>query len=284
MIDSHAHLQDDAFARDLPGVLTRAVEAGVTRILVPGWDLASSQAAVALSGERGGVRLAAAVGIHPHVAAVEAGVGDWAALETLAADPAVVAVGETGLDYDRMRSPREAQLANLRRHVALAVKLGKPLVLHCRSAPGRRDAQDELLAELERAGMGGSEWRASFGARPPAVLHSYSGPIDHAERALGLGLAISFSGLVFRPGEEASAEVARLVPADRLLVETDAPYLAPPGTPRRNEPASVRRTVAWLAAKRSKDAAALEGDLGTSYERIFESSSPQTGATSSDIS
>ena len=281
MIDSHAHLQDDAFARDLREVLLRAAGAGVSRILVPGWDLASSEAAVALCGEHPGVRLAAAVGIHPHVAA-QAGVGDWPALEALAADPAVVAVGETGLDYDRMRSPREAQVASLRRHLALALSVGKPLVLHCRSAAGRRDAQDELLAELERAEVGGSDWRARFGVRPPAVLHSYSGPADHAARALGLGVAISFSGLVFRSGEEASAEVAHLVPEDRLLVETDAPYLAPPGTPRRNEPASIRRTVAWLAAQRKNEVASLERDLVTSYERIFGSS--QTGATSAGTS
>ena len=281
MIDSHAHLQADAFARDLPEVLARAAEAGVTRILVPGWDLASSRAAVALAGERHGVRLAAAVGIHPHVAA-QAAEAEWAAMETLAAERAAVAVGETGLDYDRMRSPREVQLVNLRRHLALALALGKPLVLHCRSAAGRRDAQDELLRELERAGVGGSEWRVGFGTRPPAVLHSYSGPPDYAERALDLGLAISFSGLVFRPGEAASAEAARLVPGDRLLVETDAPYLSPPGAPRRNEPALVRLTVPWLAAQRVKEVASLARDLLANYERIF--GSPQAGTTSAGAS
>jgi len=281
VIDSHAHLQADAFARDLPDVLARAAAAGVTRILVPGWDLASSRAAVALAGERHGVRLAAAVGIHPHVAA-QAAEAEWAAMETLAAERAAVAVGETGLDYDRMRSPRDVQLVNLRRHLALALGLGKPLVLHCRSAAGRRDAQDELLRELERAGVGGSEWRVGFGTRPPAVLHSYSGPPDYAERALDLGLAISFSGLVFRAGEEASGEVARVVPDDRLLVETDAPYLAPPRTPRRNEPASVRETVVWLAAQRGREVAPLGRDLAANYERIF--GSPQAGTTSAGIS
>ena len=281
MIDSHAHLQADAFARDLPGVLARAAEAGVTRILVPGWDLASSRAAVALAGERHGVRLAAAVGIHPHVAA-QAAEAEWAAMETLAGERAAVAVGETGLDYDRMRSPRDVQLVNLRRHLALALGLGKPLVLHCRSAAGRRDAQDELLGELEGVGIGGSEWRATFGDRPPAILHSFSGPLEYAEHALELGLAISFSGLVFRPGEAASAEAARLVPGDRLLVETDAPYLSPPGAPRRNEPALVRLTVPWLAAQRVKEVASLARDLLANYERIF--GSPQAGTTSAGAS
>jgi len=281
VIDSHAHLQADAFARDLPGVLARAADAGVTRILVPGWDVASSREAVALAGEHEGVELVAAAGIHPHVAA-QAAEAEWTAIESLAGERAAVAVGETGLDYDRMRSPREMQLANLRLHLALALTLGKPLILHCRSAAGRRDAQDELIRELEGVEIGGSEWRAALGGRPPAVLHSYSGPIDYAERALGLGLAISFSGLVFRPGESASAEVARLVPGDRLLVETDSPYLSPPGTPRRNEPASVRLTVAWLAVQRKGEAAPLGRDLAANYERIF--GAPQTGTTSTGTS
>lgn len=281
MIDSHAHLQSDAFARDLPEVLARAAEAGVTRILVPGWDLASSRAAIALSGEREGVRLMAAVGIHPHGAA-QADEAIWAHIVTLAGDGGVVAIGETGLDYDRMFSPREIQLASLRRHLDLARELGKPLVLHCRSGQGRRDAQDELLRELEGAGVGGASWTATFGDRPPAVLHSYSGPTDYAERALHLGLAISFSGLVFRAGEDASAEVARLVPGDRLLVETDAPYLAPPRASRRNEPASVGLTAAWLAARRAGEVGPLERDLLANYKRIF--GSPQAGTTSAGTS
>jgi TatD DNase family protein len=271
VIDAHAHVQAEAFAGDLPAVLQRAALAGVTHILVPGWDVASSDAALTLSREHasGTPRLAAAAGIHPH-AASGADEGAWAALEALAADPSVVAVGETGLDYDRMFSPRAAQLANLRRHLALALRLAKPVILHCRSTAGRRDAQDDLIGELERAGVGGPTWGAAFGPRPPAVLHSYSGPPDYAERALALGLAVSFSGLVFRQGEEASAAVARLVPPDRLLVETDAPYLSPSGAPRRrNEPAFVGLTAAWLAEQRMSEVASLGGDLARSYERLF---------------
>jgi TatD DNase family protein len=102
------------------------------------------------------------------------------------------------------------------------------------------------------------------------VLHSYSGPVDYGERAIALGLAVSFSGLVFRTGEEASATVARAVPADRLLVETDSPYLAPRSAPRRrNEPAFVGLTTAWLAERRTNEAASLGRDLARSYERIF---------------
>jgi TatD DNase family protein len=269
VIDSHAHLQHEAFARDLPEVLRRAARAGIRRIVVPGWDLASSRAAAALAGERQGVHLGAAVGIHPHAAA-GAGPEAWRELEELAAADGVVAVGETGLDFDRRLSPRETQLDALRRHLELALAAAKPLVLHCRSKPGERAAQDELLCELAAAGVGGPRWRERFGDRPPGVLHSFSGPPDHAARALELGLAISFSGLVFRTGEEASAEAARLVPAERLLVETDAPYLAPPGAPRRrNEPARVRATAAWLARARTTEAASLGRDLVRAFERLF---------------
>src|SRR5205085_5655678 len=137
-----------------------------------------------------------------------------------------------------------------RRNLALAVALGKPAILHCRSAAGRRDAQDALLIELRMAGLGSPAAKAAFGGRPPAVIHSYSGSTDFAEAVLQMGLAISFSGLVFRHGEEASGDVAPLVPRDRLLVETDAPFLSPPGAPRgRNEPEWVRLTGAWLAER-----------------------------------
>lgn len=138
-------------------------------------------------------------------------------------------------DRPRLRQdalPPEAQLANLRRHLRLALAAGKPAILHCRSAAGRCDAQDALIAELRVAGFGGNAARGAFGDRPPAILHSFSGSVEYARAALDLGLAISFGGLVFRRGEESSAEVARLVPAGRLLVESDSPYLAPPGVPR----------------------------------------------------
>lgn len=270
MIDSHAHLQADAFRRDLPAVLARAVETGIVRILVPGWDLASSRAAVSIcSSDRAPEPLLfAASGIHPH-AAGQTSEEDWSALAALAAGPSVTAIGETGLDYDRMFSPRDTQLGNLRRHVTLALDLGKPLILHCRSARGRCDAQDDLLRELDRAGFGRGSREAAFGTRPPAVLHSFSGPVDHARRALELGVAISFSGLVFRAGEGESGEAARLAPADRLLVETDSPYLSGPGAPRRNEPAWVGTAARWLADQRG--ATVMELDLVANYDRIFRS-------------
>ena len=194
-----------------------------------------------------------------------------------------VAIGETGLDFDRMHSPRDAQLANLRRHLRLALETGKPAILHCRSAAGSRDAQDDLLAEMRAAGFGGAAAAQAFGNGPPAVLHSFSGPADYARTALELGLAISFGGLVFRRGEEASAEVARLVPAERLLVETDSPYLAPPGVPRgpapgfggrRNSPAWVRVTAEWLAEQRGESPDSIGAGLVAAYDATFRRRSP----------
>lgn len=264
LIDSHAHLQADAFARDADVVISAARAAGVERILVPGWDADSSQRAVALARA---ANVDAAVGIHPHVAAAEE--GNWGVIVTLAADPRVVAIGETGLDYDRGFSPRDAQLANLRRHLELARDLAKPVILHCRSKVGARDAQDELIRELRAAGAGTSEWPTGDG-RPPGLLHSFSGPPDYATDALSMGLAVSFSGLVFRVGEEGSASVAGLVPPDRMLVETDSPYLSPPGAPRRrNEPLWVEVTTRWLAEKRNESAESIGDRLVANYDRIF---------------
>ena len=273
LVDSHCHLQAERFAADADLVLGGARLAGVERILVPGWDRASGEAALALAERH--PWLDAAVGVHPHEAA-RVDDAAWAWFVQAAADPRVVAVGETGLDFDRAFSPIESQLLNLRRNLALALETGKPAILHCRSAAGRRDAQDALVAELRAAGFGDSAVMGVFGDRPTAIVHSFSGPVDYAETVLGLGLAISFSGLVFRPGEESSAEVARIVPAGRLLVETDAPYLSPPGAPRRrNEPEWVAITARWLAGQRGDDPDAIGGRLVATYDAILPRSRPR---------
>lgn len=265
LIDTHAHLQADAFGRDVDDVRAAARAAGVERILVPGWDADSSRLSVEMAATSD---IDAGVGIHPHVAA-EATDDDWALIQRMAVFPRVVAVGETGLDYDRALSPRDVQLANLRRHFALSADVRKPVIIHCRSKPGERDAHDDLLREVADAGAGTPRWPTADG-RPPALLHSFSGPVDYAESALEMGLAISFSGLAFRAGEEASAEAARLVPAERLLVETDSPYLSPPGAPRRrNEPLWVEVTARWLAEQRGVVAEELGEQLVVNYDRIF---------------
>jgi len=268
LIDSHAHLQADRFGADVDLVVGGARLAGVERLLVPGWDPDSSSDAVALVERFGG--LDAAVGVHPHEAAAVDAAG-WDRIVTLAEDPRVVAIGETGLDTDRGFSPLADQLANLRRNLALALATGKPAILHCRSKAGKRDAQDLLVGELRAASFGDSATRDAFGERPPAVIHSFSGPVDYAEVILGLGLAISFSGLVFRAGEEASAEVVRLVPPDRLLVETDSPFLSAPGAPKkRNEPEWVAVTARWAAEQRGEEMELVGARLVEAYDHVFE--------------
>lgn len=265
LTDSHAHLQAEAFGRDADVVLEAARAAGVERILVPGWDADSSLLAVEMAAASD---IDASAGIHPHGAA-DATDDDWVLIDRLANLPRVVAIGETGLDYDRGFSPRDVQLANLRRHLALARDTGKPVILHCRSKPTQREAQDDLIRELVDAGAGTQSWPMPEG-RPPGLLHSFSGPVDYAEAALALGLAISFSGLAFRAGEEATASVAAIVPAGRLLTETDSPYLSPPGAPRRrNEPLWVEVTTRWLAEVRGVSAAVLGDQLVDNYDRIF---------------
>jgi TatD DNase family protein len=265
LVDSHCHLNADRFEGDADLVIGGARLAGVERILVPGWNVASSERALGLVDRF--AWLHAGVGVHPHDAAKVDDAG-WARIVAWAGDGRVAAIGETGLDYDRVFSPIDDQLVNLRRNLALALDTGKPAILHCRSAEGRRDAQDALLAELAIAGVGDARWAAAFGERPAAIIHSYSGPLDYGRAVIDLGLAISFSGLVFRRGEEASAEVAALVPADRVLVETDSPFLAPPGAPRsRNEPEWVRVTATWLAERRGTTLEALGDQLVTAYDR-----------------
>jgi len=265
LIDSHGHLQAKAFTDDAAEVHAAAVTAGLVRLMAPGWDAATSVTGVALARELGVIT---SVGFHPHVAA-DVTAAERARIADLAGDPIVRAVGETGLDYDRALSPRDVQLDNLRWHIDLARASGKPLILHCRSKPGRRDAQDDLLRELHAAGVGTHTFAERLAGRPPAILHSFSGPVDYAEAALGLGCVVSISGLAFRRGEETTAEVARLVPTERLLVETDSPYLSPPGAPRRNEPRWVEVTTRWVADQRGIDPERLGDQLVEAFDRTF---------------
>jgi len=257
LVDSHCHLNADRFDDDLELVLGAARLAGVERILVPGWNVASSERALSLADRF--PWLDVAVGVHPHDAAKVDDAG-WQRIRVLATDPRVVAIGETGLDYDRMFSPIEDQLSNLRRNLALARETGRPAIVHCRSAAGRRDAQDALVGELDSLGRD----------RPAVVLHSFSGPADYARSMVDLGGVVSFSGLVFRRGEEVSAEVAAALPDDRVLIETDSPFLSPPGAPRsRNEPEWVRVTGSWLAACRATTMERLGPILIGNYDRTF---------------
>ncbi|MBI4637063.1 MAG: TatD family hydrolase [Candidatus Rokubacteria bacterium] len=234
LFDTHAHLHFPQFASDLDAVLARAREAGVRRMLTIGTDVETSRAAVALAVQEPDVW--AAVGVHPHDAA---GADDPAfdAIERLAGGERVVAIGEIGLDFFRNLSPRDAQERVLRRLLGVARRMGKPALIHCREA---HDAALEILA-AEKVGEAGG------------IMHCFSGDTALARRCLDLGLVISLAGPVTYPKARALGEVARFVPADRLVIETDCPFLPPePHRGKRNEPAYLRLTAARVAELRGE--------------------------------
>ena len=238
LFDTHAHLHFPEFAGDLEAVLERARAAGVRRMVTIGTDVESTRAAVALAAREPDVW--AAVGIHPH-AAGDADEAQLAEIERLAAAPRVVAIGETGLDFFRLLSPRDAQERLFRAQLALARRLHKPVLVHC------RDAHEETLAILAEAPVG----------EAGGIMHCFSGDTAIARRCLDLGLLISLAGPVTYPKARALPEVAKAVPADRLVVETDCPFLPPqPYRGKRNEPAYLAVTAARVAELRGEP---LEG-------------------------
>jgi len=234
LVDTHAHLHFPEFAGDLEAVLERARAAGVRCMVTIGTDVESSRAAVALAGREPDVW--AAVGIHPHAASL-ADEARLAEIERLAAAPRVVAIGETGLDFFRLLSPRDAQERAFRAQLALARRLRKPVLVHC------RDAHEETLAILAEVPVG----------EAGGIMHCFSGDAGEARRCLDLGLLISLAGPVTYPKARALPEVAKVVPADRLVVETDCPFLPPqPYRGKRNEPAYLAVTAARVAELRAE--------------------------------
>lgn len=235
MIDSHAHVAFRHFDADREEALSRAREAGVRWVEV-GTNLEQSQAAVELAHELPNDVIGATVGVHPSEAGDDI---DWAVLERLLGDERVVAVGEVGLDYYR-GGTREQQLPPLGQFVRLAAARGLPVIFHVRSGEWA-DAHDDLLAWLRSLPSAG---------RPRGVIHTFSGTWKQAQEYLALGMYISVSGVVTFKNAPDMHEVARKIPLDRLLIETDCPYLAPdPYRGRRNEPAYVEfvaRRVAEL--------------------------------------
>jgi len=229
LVDTHAHLHDLAFADDRDAALGRARAAGIGRVVTIGTDVATSGDAVALAGRHPDVY--AAVGIHPHDAAT-ADDPALADLARLAEMLKVVAIGEIGLDYYRNLAPRDTQLRAFRAQLALARDLGKPVLVHC------REAHADLLAELEAADV----------ARVGGILHCFSGDLAIAERGLALGLVLSIAGPVTYPNARRLAAVVRGVALERLVLETDCPYLPPqPWRGQRNEPAYLGVTAARVA-------------------------------------
>lgn len=248
MIDAHAHLTDPRLAGEAALIIGRARAAGVRRILTCGEDLASSRAALALARAHPGVRIA--VGVHPHRAA---SLDDdaLAELRRLAADPLVVAIGEIGIDHSGRSAAADIQEAAFLAQVDLAQELGLPAVVHVRDA-------GSLVRRLVR------------GRRLRAQLHCYSeGPAEIPDW-LDLGFAISFAGTITFKRNDPLRTAAALVPAGRILIETDAPYLAPePHRGQRNEPALIAATYAAAAAARGASVEALVVDVEASAARLF---------------
>ena len=254
LVDTHCHVAEPEFDADRDAVLARAADAGVRTVVCVGatGHAGDNARAVALAGRHGAVTVVASVGVHPHDA-VHADDAALATLRRLAAQPSVVAIGETGLDYHYEHSPRAVQRDAFARTAALAREVGLPLVVHVREA--HDEAADILAREL---------------AGHPGVIHCFTGDPADARRYLDLGLHVSVAGIVTFKNAEALRDAVRLVPRDRLLVETDAPYLAPvPHRGRRNEPAHVRIVAAAVAAVRGEPFPDLAAALTANARALF---------------
>jgi len=254
LVDSHCHLNMKDLSATLETILRSAREAGVLRLLVAGFDEPSSGEAVNLAKKHAGEGVFAAVGIHPHDAKACPGGEIPGSLAIWALDGRVVAIGETGLDFYYDHSPREVQGECFRQHIDLAVKLDKPLVVHV------REAYDEALEIL----------REENADRCGGVIHCFAGEWRHAAKALDLGFYISFAGPVTYPRSSGLREVAAEVPLDRLLCETDSPYLAPqPWRGKSNQPAYVAAVYETIAAARKIPVAELAEDVWQNAARLF---------------
>jgi TatD DNase family protein len=262
LVDSHCHLDFPQFAAELDAIVGRARASGIGTMLTIStlWSRFSDVLAVAERFDN----VFCSVGVHPHESASEGGVG-VDALVTASAHPKVVAFGETGLDYHYEHSPRADQLRSFRTHIAAARETGLPVVIHS------READDDTIAviedEMTRGGFSG-------------VLHCFGSSLQVAERFVALGLYISFSGVLTFRNADSLRTAAAALPHDRLLVETDAPYLAPvPLRGRRNEPAYVAHTAGELARVRGVSVETIARETTENFFRLFAKATPP--ATSS---
>lgn len=265
LFDSHCHLDMKDFQGKVDDVLSRAHEAGVRRILLAACDESSSYEVLAIAGRKdtgaGGVELWNAAGVHPHEAS---GVSDGLpeGLTDLGLNPHIVAIGEIGLDYYYDHSPRDVQIRVFVEQIEWARNVAKPIIVHLRNAETRQagDAYGEAMRILKA-----EEAEACGG-----VIHCFSGDRDDARSALDLGFYISFAGPLTYPKATTLREVAAYVPLDRLLCETDSPYLAPQSRRgRRNEPAYVREIYEKMAEVRNIPLPVLTEAIWENAERLF---------------
>ncbi|GMV62102.1 MAG: TatD family hydrolase [Parvibaculum sp.] len=258
LVDSHCHLDFPDFGPEVDEVVARAHAAGVGLMVTISTKVSEFDRVKAVA-ERF-PHVFCTVGIHPHEAASEPET-DKATLVELAKHPKVVGIGETGLDYFYEHSPREAQQRNFRAHIAAARETGLPLIVHTRDA-------DEDTAQILDEEMG----KGAF----PGLLHCFTSSPQLAEKALELGLYVSFSGIVTFRNAESLRETAAAVPMERLLVETDAPYLAPvPKRGKRNEPSFVVHTAARLAEIKGVTAAELAEATTANFLKLFARVPPE---------
>jgi TatD DNase family protein len=256
LIDSHAHLDSPEFDADRAEALARARAAGVGDIVLVAAPRDLAEAARPLALAETDPRLHATVGVHPHDAArIEE--AWWPELERLARHPKIVAIGETGLDYYYDHSPREVQRAAFARHIELARALGKPVVCHV------RDAHADARAMLDGAGVGRP-------GGPAGVIHCFTGDAADAAGYAALGLYVSFSGITTFKTAAPIREAVRVVPRDRLLIETDCPFLAPvPMRGKRNEPAFLVHTARVVAAEAGLSIDELAGLTSSNARALF---------------
>jgi TatD DNase family protein len=251
LVDSHAHLDDARFAGDREAIIQRAWDAGIRRILTIGNGTGPDDMGCGIPVSESYDWIDTSVGIHPHDASkVEE--RHFEMMEDLAAHPKVVAIGETGLDYHYDNSPREVQREVFRRQVELAVRLGLPVIVHT------READEDTEAILREIGPS------------RGVLHCFTSGAGLAKAALDLGFMVSFSGIVTFPSAGDLVAIARTVPSDRMLVETDCPYLAPvPHRGKRNEPAFISETAQCLAKARGVSLEQLSEETSQNFTRLF---------------
>lgn len=262
LVDSHCHLDFPDFADDIENVVARARAAGVGTLVTICTKVSEVGNVFALADRFPEVYCS--VGIHPHEAAHQPDT-DVETLVRLAEHPKVVGIGECGLDYHYDHSPRQRQQAVFRTHITAARRTGLPLIVHSRDADS--DTVD-LLRE-------GSEPRSPGEARLRGVIHCFSSTAELSGGALALGFYISLAGIVTFKTAEALRGIAAAVPADRLLVETDAPYLAPvPKRGKRNEPSFVAHTAAKLSELRGTDPAALAQQTTANFFALFDRARP----------
>jgi TatD DNase family protein len=252
LVDSHCHLDFPDFAGDLDGIVARARAAGVGRMVTISTRVRKLLDLIAIAERFDDVFCS--VGTHPHHAHEELDIAA-ADLVALTAHPKVVAIGEAGLDYFYDKSPRSAQEQGFRAHIAAARQTGLPLVIHS------READDDMARILEE-----ETGKGAF----PAILHCFTGGADLARRAIDLGLHISFTGILTFKNSQNLRDIAASLPADRILVETDAPYLAP-GKYRgkRNEPAYVVETARTLAETRAVSEAEIARQTTENFFKLF---------------